>query len=544
MAEYVVENPQSFLVNDVVVTLANNPVIIKPLSNDTFEEPEKVAITEVTPPKMGTAVINEDNTITYTPDTDQTGTDEFDYSTSVTNPDNTVTEETGSVTVTVTDKTPTPSDNDYGKLKAFPTAFGAGAFSVGGRGGKIIHVTNLNGSGPGSFVEALKTTGPRIIVFDVSGTIDLGGSQVYVSGDSRSNVTVAGQTAPKGGITVKNGNINFSGVNNSIVRYIRFRNAEMSGSTAVEQDCFTYWGGNNIIFDHCSASFGGDESISFVASDANDISNVTLQRTLIGGSKTGGIMGSSSRPTKVGDMSYIFNLNADNGHRTPNLAGNARFDVINNVVFNWDGRGSTINFDTKINQIANYYKPGANTTKWSVNDTKHKRQSGNNSIYAKENYFSGLLTGSSNENNQVIWATFSGSNPLSSNYFTNSQFALLGEPFSILSPQEAYNEVLSDVGANKYLDDNGSPQTYLDSYDQDKINNTINKISVGKLTGWIMPALPTNKRSSDYDKDSDGMADAWELANGLDPNNSSDANKDRNNDGYTNIEDFINQVDF
>ncbi|MCK0190845.1 Ig-like domain-containing protein, partial [Arenibacter sp. F20364] len=133
LAEYVVENPQSFLVNDVVVTLANNPIVIAPLSNDSFSEPEKVAITEVTPPKMGTAVVNDDNTITYTPDTDQTGSDEFDYSASVTNPDNTVTTETGSVTVTVTDKTPTTEEPvEMGGLKAFPGAEGFGQYATGG----------------------------------------------------------------------------------------------------------------------------------------------------------------------------------------------------------------------------------------------------------------------------------------------------------------------------------------------------------------------------------------------------------------------------
>ncbi|WP_181938105.1 Ig-like domain-containing protein [Arenibacter sp. P308M17] len=116
LAEYVIEQPQAFMVNDVVVTLANNPIVIDPLSNDTFEEPEKVTVTEVTPPKMGTAEVQEDNTVVYTPDTDKTGTDEFDYTTTVTNEDDTVTTETGSITVTVTptDKTsPITGDNVY-----------------------------------------------------------------------------------------------------------------------------------------------------------------------------------------------------------------------------------------------------------------------------------------------------------------------------------------------------------------------------------------------------------------------------------------------
>jgi len=112
LAEYVVENPQSFLANDVVVTLSNEPIIIKPLNNDAFEKPEEVVITEVTPPKMGTAEIQEDNTVVYTPNPDETGTDEFDYTTSVTNPDNSVSTETGSITVNVTPTEKTPTDSN------------------------------------------------------------------------------------------------------------------------------------------------------------------------------------------------------------------------------------------------------------------------------------------------------------------------------------------------------------------------------------------------------------------------------------------------
>lgn len=121
LAEYVVEQPQAFLVNDVVVTLANNPIVIEPLSNDTFKEPEKVTITEVTPPKMGTAEVQEDNTVVYTPNPDETGADEFNYTTTVTNPDNSVSTETGSITVTVTptDKTPTdPNAVNFSKYGA------------------------------------------------------------------------------------------------------------------------------------------------------------------------------------------------------------------------------------------------------------------------------------------------------------------------------------------------------------------------------------------------------------------------------------------
>ena len=110
LAEYVVENPESFLTNDVVITLSNNPIIIKPLSNDKFDKPEEVVITEVTPPKMGTAEVQGDNTVLYTPNADESGTDEFDYTTTVTNPDSSVSTATGSISVTVTPTSKTPTD--------------------------------------------------------------------------------------------------------------------------------------------------------------------------------------------------------------------------------------------------------------------------------------------------------------------------------------------------------------------------------------------------------------------------------------------------
>src|SRR5690554_3230833 len=123
LAEYVVENPKNILLNNIVIaTLANQPIVIDPIDQETHKEPEKVVITEVTPPKMGNTVVNEDNTITYTPETDKTGTDEFDYTANVTNPDNSVTTETGKVTVTVTDKAPTITPAEMGELKAFPGA--------------------------------------------------------------------------------------------------------------------------------------------------------------------------------------------------------------------------------------------------------------------------------------------------------------------------------------------------------------------------------------------------------------------------------------
>ncbi|MEQ8219811.1 MAG: Ig-like domain-containing protein, partial [Arenibacter sp.] len=214
--------PVTDVVEDIVEVSSEEPIVIEPLKNDTFKEESEVVITEVSQPSNGTAVINEDNTITFTPNTNNTeevapeevtteevapeettpAEDTFTYTTSVTNPDNTVTEETGSVTVTVTDKTPTSEEPvEMGGLKAFPGAEGFGQYATGGRGGKVLFVTNLNNSGSGSLREALEASGPRTVIFRVGGTINLSSGIVI----KNPNLTIAGQTAPGGGILIKGG---------------------------------------------------------------------------------------------------------------------------------------------------------------------------------------------------------------------------------------------------------------------------------------------------------------------------------------------------
>ena len=179
---------------------------------------------------------------------------------------------------------------------------------------------------------------------------------------------------------------------------------------------------------------------------------------------------------------------------------------------------------------------------------------GSTLIYTKKNYYNSsvsgsVLTGNESTTNSIIWSTRSSSNPVASNYFTETQFPLLGAAAPILSATDAYNSliILKDVGANKYIDDNGDVKTYIDPYDKTKLDNIANDISTTAYrdySSWVIPTLPENTRGETYDSDGDGMADNWELANSLDPNNANDANADRNGDGYTNLEDFLNQVDF
>ncbi|MEM9650402.1 MAG: hypothetical protein AAF969_18155, partial [Bacteroidota bacterium] len=161
--------------------------------------------------------------------------------------------------------------------------------------------------------------------------------------------------------------------------------------------------------------------------------------------------------------------------------------------------------------------------------------------------YNGLLSGDQGENNRVIWTNFSGSSTMSSSYFSENQFPMLGAALNIKTANDAYEDVMGNVGANAYFDDGGNIQYYLDNYDSSKISNVQNDISKSSLpdfSSWRIPSLPNNSRPGNYDTDRDGIADVWEITVGLDPTDPDDANADRNDDGYTNLEDFLNQVDF
>lgn len=388
--------------------------------------------------------------------------------------------------------------------KAFPTAYGAGSYTVGGRNGTVVHVSNLNSTGSGSLYEALLMTVPRTIVFDVSGVINL--PAMYIDGNNH-NVTIAGQTAPEGGITIAGGNVVWESVDEVIVRFIRFRDGATSGGQLAERDAVGHFWGNNIIYDHCSVSYGGDEGISFVTAGTGDnIENTTLQRTLITRCKTGSIMGGSSNaPETALEQSIHLNLYTNLSHRTPNVMGDGQKDVINNVVYNWRDRlTNTTKGDTPINMINNYYKASsltdANGAAPENGNVAQISNGANPTIYSSGN----IRTGANNTGDS--WWEFGPRTTLNASYFTVTQHPLLGNTLPVLTAQEVYTEITNDVGANKYVNDLGIRGTYLDTYDTSRINNVINdtpdsyfydgtNYSSGQ---FIIPTLPNNTRTASF----------------------------------------------
>ncbi|MCM4167349.1 hypothetical protein KCTC52924_02932 [Arenibacter antarcticus] len=512
--------PVTDVVEDIVEVTSEEPVIIEPLKNDTFKEESEVTITEVSVPSKGTAVINGDNTITYTPNTDNTSEvnpetetpkeDTFTYTTSVTNPDNTVTEETG--TVKVTDKTTTSTEpTDMGELKAFPGAEGFGKNTTGGRGGKVIYVTNLKASGSGSLREALEASGARTIVFRVGGTIDMQGGIINIDNP---NLTIAGESAPGDGILIREGTLAVS-TSNVIIRHIRFR------GSANGDDALRIKGGgslysfnlNNIIVDQCSFSWSSDENISVV-----NAKNVTIQNSILTGADKNILTWSNK------DLSVINNILALS--RSRNLECNQQlgtylvFEEINNLVYGFDwafgmGLGLMATIENNIFESSNSFNPatdypisytGINPSYTSTSNTADKTY-----VYA--------------EGNSIDLAFVGVYNPSGNSWRKNTPlYRSTYSPKPIAGLKEG---LLANAGAFPWK---------RDSVDKSLITNIKAKTGTLSFSG----TFPTLSNGTPYpDSDGDGLDDNWELVNNLDSKDDSDGQKDRNGDGYTNLEEFL-----
>uniref|UniRef100_UPI00262F78D4 hypothetical protein n=1 Tax=uncultured Formosa sp. TaxID=255435 RepID=UPI00262F78D4 len=436
------------------------------------------------------------------------------------------------------------------QTKAFPSAYGAGAYATGGRGHEVYHVTNLNDSGSGSFREALQESN-RIIVFDVSGVIQL----KSLLATSINNVTIAGQTAPEGGITIDGSRIYFSRIDNVIVRHIRFK-----GGVDAGDDSFTATSSmTNLIFDHCTFAFGADESASFYSTEeGSTINNITVQRSLFSESKNGSIFGGfADREMTVGEISVINNMYYNASHRFPNIAGdNGDFEVINNVIWTVKNRLIRGNGNFKLNHINNYYDYGTRP----LQDTRIQCFTYEDDIvpeiYTSGNKYVAVNSQSPtndvselNSNNKYAWKFFLDGGgyirgeQIPDNYFVNNQFGLFGAQIKVQTADAAFNDVKSDVGCNARLNADGSKSANLDTLDTEWLTNVQNGVYTERLdtSDYKVPSITSQTRPSDYDTDQDGMADEWERNAFGDL--SKDGTGDFDGDGYTDLEEFLNNVD-
>jgi hypothetical protein len=426
---------------------------------------------------------------------------------------------------------------------SFPGAEGYGKYAIGGRGGKVVEVTNLNDDGPGSLREAITIDiGPRTIVFAVSGLITLNSRLVI----TQPFITVAGQTAPGKGICIRKAPFGMSGANDVIIRHVRVRLG--SGTT---YDGMGMAGSDYCIIDHSSISWTIDEAFS-----SRNAKNITLQRTLI--SEALNVAGHQNYPAGTkhgyaasisGDIgSFHHNLLAHCYGRNWSLAGGldgngiymGRLDIFNNVVYNWGGR-PTDGGAHEVNFVSNYYKPGPATSTKYVLNAQYDGFPGTQQYYFTGNISPGVF----DESNQEAGRKYSGTPGDYSPWVDSAFFPSFAE---IQTAGDAYKNVLSDVGCT---------QPVFDDHDIRIINETSNgsytyRGSASGLKGlpdtdkdvgsWEdYPALQRNEK---WDSDHDGMPDWWENTKGLNPNSESgdynESSSDPDSDGYTNLEDYLN----
>ena len=411
-------------------------------------------------------------------------------------------------------------------LLSFPGAEGFGRFAVGGRGGAIYHVTNLNDSGTGSFRDAISVSN-RIIVFDVSGIIKVTVGDPLIF---KNNLTILGQTAPGMGVQIYGERVSFSGSNNIIVRYLRIRMG-IGGTSA--KDAAGVANGSNMMFDHMSVLWGRDECFSVNwDSKGTEPTNITIQNSIIGqGLQThscGGLIQTD------GGVTLYRNLYIENKTRNPKVKGLNQY--INNVVYNWGNGGCYIMGDTEANSWAdienNYFINGP----WDGATSVFSRGTPTFTCYGKGNYvdanINGVLDGTLMTPDQ-----YSGSTPVTDfSTWDNSTTRPQAHPviLGMMSAKDALAWIIDSVGPSLPARDD------VDKYIIDEVKTYGGGTTGGITTERTLPHGGTGVLYNGYkptDTDADGIPDAWESAHGLNPNDASDAAALATN-GYANIENY------
>ncbi len=441
------------------------------------------------------------------------------------------------------------------EVRAFPTAEGFGAYARGGRGGRVIEVTNLENSGSGSFRDCVETEGPRTCIFRVGGTIhlkrDIGITYPYL--------TIAGQTAP-GGIQLRGLGVGiriFGGAHNIIIRHLRIR----PGAPAEDLN-----GGNNlviagdeevvhdIIIDHCSLQWGNDE----MASTWNAVVGITWQWCIFAegspiapGNSFGYLTGGEQ--SDIQTISMHHNLFAHNSARNPKFSRAKVVDFRNNIIYNWGGLappdyrgpfaielGQTSDYDHSVkgNLVNNVFIPGPNSiTNYFLllANGGLERERGGTKIYTLGNWGPNCPTGCVEDwengfadvdewikGEELGWAS-------RTKYRADVPFDV---PLVMTAPTEEVQAlVLSNVGAS-------SPRDEVDErIVNDVLNGTGNIANIGGGGPWpILGGLLPYP-----DRDRDGIDDRWEARYGLNPFDPTDGAQPSSN-GYTNLENFLNQM--
>ena len=461
--------------------------------------------------------------------------------------------------------------SSQGQTLAFPTAEGFGKYASGGRGGKVVEVTTLADSGEGSLRWALTEAGREnaTIVFRVSGIIDIGSNPQRKNERSirakLKNVTIAGQTAPGEGILLRGGKLNLGGSENVIIRNIRSRlgvREDIEGSKKerfIEGGAIGIENARNIIIDHCCFGWSGEENVTMYDNHYTTMQWCIIHEGLFDAGHKKGIRGYGCQ-WGGSPATFHHNLLANNDSRSARINGasnpkgdrNVFLEYQNNVNFNWGRRNSCYGGENEAgegsthecNFVGNYYKPGPAHPDDNVlielsNARKGKQLTSPSRWYMKDNVMEGQKTKDS-------WTLISNRTEFSIEQQKADRRLQTAEYQCYLTKAEsskrAYRHVLERAGTihrdaveRRIIEDvrSGQPRYQGHSAQKPGIIDC-----PADADGWPQYI----DAQTVFDNDHDGMADEWERAHGLDPNNPDDRNNVISKAGYTALEVYLNSL--
>jgi pectate lyase len=437
------------------------------------------------------------------------------------------------------------------RIPAFPGAEGGGAWTAGGRGGKVFVVSTLADAGAGSLREAVEASGARIVVFAVAGIIDLESPLAI----RHPFITIAGQTAPGDGVCIRGETVEIN-THDVVIRYLRLRR----GNLETRNDALGGYPIGNVIVDHVSASWGLDENLTLYRHVQKQpggpdrklpVENLTIQWCIssealdLNNHAFGGTWGGKN-------ASFHHNLFASNTGRNPSIGMGGGFDFRNNVLFNW--RHRTIDGgdgSSRVNIINNYFKPGPATSgqlRFRICKAQARNSRDRFPGFGKWHVAGNIVEGSP-EVSADNWAggiqydpeqrVRNETIPAGSEKAVRALEPFAAAPVATETAAAAYESTLALAGASLPRRD-AVDLRVIESVRTGKTATATGIIKtpaeVGGYPRYSMGAPPA-------DGDRDGMPDGWERRHGLDPGNAADAAADADGDGYTSIEEHLNGTD-
>jgi pectate lyase len=423
-------------------------------------------------------------------------------------------------------------------LPAFPGAEGFGSTTPGGRGGRIVEVTNLADHGRGSFRACAEAAGPRICVFRTGGTIVVTHQVVITHPD----LTIAGQTAPGGGVTIRS-SPKYGGPtlrvtsHDIVIRGLRIRTGASKARSPQRRSISLEDGAHDIVIDHCSLSWATDEIVTII----DGVRDVTVEWSIISealshsthskGEHSKAMLISGKRfnsRSKTTRISVHHNLFAHNRDRNPRNSSFGIVDVVNNVIYDWGTKATQVDDNSgtpTLNVVGNFYEQG--TTRLPTFErygvTANEASGGKVGVYVQGNLGPTRIRASDPERDIVA--------PVNRGSIVSHRYS--APAVSTSTAAEAFDDVLAHAGAR-------TPR--LDPVDrrviagvQERTGHIID--DPAQVGGW--PAVARGRPPADSDHD--GMPDAWEIDHDLDRTHD-DSGADRDRDGYTNIEEYLDSL--